>query len=60
MGGGRGQVTSLGRCVMSAHARVPLGLAHPRLPLVISNQLKEFVAAGLGDSYPSLMLPRYN
>ena len=36
---------------------MPLGLAHPRLPLVLSNQLKEHVAAGLGDSYPSLMLP---
>ena len=37
--------------------RVPLGLAHPRLPLVIANQLREFVSAQLGESYPSLVLP---
>ena len=38
--------------------RVALGLTHPRLPLVLANQLKDYVSAGLGDSYPSLMLPR--
>ena len=38
-------------------ARIPLGLTHPRLPLVMSSLLKEHVQAQLGDSYPSLVLP---
>ena len=37
--------------------RVPLGLAHTKVPLVISTLLKEHVQAQLGDSYPSLVLP---
>ena len=37
--------------------RVPLGLTHTKVPLVISSLLKEHVQAQLGDSYPSLVLP---
>ena len=37
--------------------RIPLGLTHPKVPLVISTLLKEHVQARLGDSYPSLVLP---
>ena len=37
--------------------RVPLGLTHPKVPLVLSSLLKEHVQAQLGDSYPSLVLP---
>ena len=40
-----------------AKDRIPMGLAHPKLPLVISGLLKDYVSAQLGDSYPSLVLP---
>ena len=40
-----------------AKDRIPMGLAHPKLPLVISTLLKDYVSAQLGDSYPSLVLP---
>ena len=41
----------------SHRTRMPLGLIHPRVALVISSLLKEHVQALLGDSYPSLVLP---
>ena len=40
-----------------ARDRIPMGLAHPKLPLVIATLLKDYVSAQLGDSYPSLVLP---